>query len=209
MSLKLLVFDCDGVLVSSKEANEAFYNYLVKKIGREPLSKEEVEFIHMHSVKECLEYLVRDCPHKFKELWEVYQQTPYSMFFDYLVIEDGLYDFLKWAKPRFKIALCTNRSNSTEPLLNHFNLKPYFDFVMDATKVPKSDPRALGEILEFFKVKPEEVLYIGDSEVDLNLAKHFGVKLVAFKNPNLKADFTVNSYKELKKLIEDVFLSHS
>jgi len=206
MLLKLLVFDCDGVLISSKEANVAFYNHLVKQIGRHPLTEEEVEFIHMHSVKECLEFLVREIPHKFNELWEVYQKTPYSMFFDYLTVEDGLYEFLEWAKPRFKIALCTNRSNSTEPLLNYLNLKHYFDFIMNATKIPKSDPRALGEILKFFEVKPEEVLYIGDSEVDLNLAKHFGVKLVAFKNPNLKGDFFVNSYKELKALIEKNYL---
>jgi len=204
--LKLLVFDCDGVLFSSKEANVAFYNHLVSKIGRKPLTQEEIEFIHKHSVNECLEFLVRNEPEKLKVLKEVYDETPYSMFFDYLRMEEGLVEFLTWAKKLFKIALCTNRSNSTMPLLEHFNLVKYFDFIMDATKIPKSNPEALGVILRHFNVKPEEVLYIGDSDVDATLCQKNRVKLVAFKNPELPAEFRVNSYEELKKLLEAKFL---
>ena len=201
-TIKLLVFDCDGVLFSSKDANVAFYNYLVKQVSREPLSQEEVEFIHMHSVKECLEFLMRNHPQKLEELLKVYEKTPYSMFFDYLKMEPDLIDFLNWAKERFKIALCTNRSNSTYPLLKHFDLLKYFDYIMDATKIPKSNPEALGKILEFFKVPPEETLYIGDSEVDYKLAKAHGVKLVIFKNPSLKGDINVESFSQLKQLLE-------
>ncbi len=206
--LKLLVFDCDGVLFDSKQANVEFYNYILKKAGLSPMSEKDVEFIHMHTVDECLKYLFRNHPEKLEEAKKIQKETPFSMFFDYMKMEKGLREFLEWAGQRFKIALCTNRTTSTEPLLKHFDLEKYFDYVMCALKVPKSDPRALKLILEHFKVTPEETLYIGDSEVDQNLCSACKVPLVSFKNPELKADYLVNSYEELKELIESEFLKN-
>jgi len=203
--LKLLVFDCDGVLFDSKLANIKFYNYILEKVGRAPLTPEEVEFIHMHSVNECIEYILRNHPEKLELAKKVQKETPYQMFFKYLIPEKGLVDFLEWAKGYFNLALCTNRTTSTHPLLEHFNIKNYFDFIMTAERIPKNNPSALLTILEHFKVKPENVLYIGDSEVDKRLCENCGVKMVAFKNNNLSADFYVKSYEELRKLIEKNF----
>jgi len=203
--LKLLIFDCDGVLFDSKLANINFYNYILEKVGRSPLTPEEVEFIHMHSVKECIEFLFRDYPEKLEFAKNIQKNTPYELFFRYIKPEEGLIEFLNWAKKYFYLAICTNRTTSTFPLLEHFNLKDYFDFVMTASQIPKNDPSALLTILEHFKVKPENVLYIGDSEVDKNLCDKCKVKLVAFKNPKLLANFHVKNYKELKKLIETIF----
>lgn len=206
--LKLLVFDCDGVLFDSKLANIYFYNYILKKVGRFPLTPEEVDFIHMHSVNECIEYILRDYPEKLELAKKIQKETSYQLFFKYMVPEEGLFKFLNWAKKYFYLALCTNRTTSTHPLLEHFNLKGYFDFVMTASQVPKNNPLALLTILEYFKVEPEATLYIGDSKVDKELCEKCKVKLVSYKNPDLIADFYVKNYEELKKLIEENFLFH-
>ena len=204
-NLKLLVFDCDGVLFDSKLANTYFYNYILEKIGRKPMTEEEIEFIHMHSVNECIEFLLRNHPEKLELAKKIQKETPYTLFFKYIVMEEGLKEFLEWAKNYFFIALCTNRTTSTYPLIKHFQLEKYFDFIMSADKIPKNNPSALSTILDYFKVEPEEALYIGDSKVDEALCKNCKVKLVAFKNPKLSADFYVNSYKELKEFIEKSF----
>jgi len=204
--LKLLVFDCDGVLFDSKLANINFYNYILKKVGRKPLTPEEIEFIHMHSVNECIEYLLRRHPEKLELAKKIQKETPYHLFFKYIILEDGLIDFLNWAKNYFYLAICTNRTTSTLPLLEHFNLKIYFNFVMTASQIPKNNPSALLTILEHFKVNPEAILYIGDSKVDKDLCERCKVKMVSFKNPNLSADFYVEDYKELRNLIEKNFL---
>ncbi len=203
--LKLLVFDCDGVLFDSKLANIHFYNYILEKVGRSPLIPEEVEFIHMHSVNECIEYILRNHPEKLELAKKIQKETPYQLFFKYLQPEKGLNEFLNWAKNYFYLALCTNRTTSAYPLLKHFNLDGYFDFIMTAEQIPKSNPSALLTILEYFQIKPENTLYIGDSEVDKRLCESCKVKLVAFKNPELSADFCVKDYEELKTLIEKNF----
>lgn len=203
--LKLLVFDCDGVLFDSKLANIKFYNYILEKIKRHPLTSEEIEFIHMHSVNECIEYLLRNFPEKIKEAKKIYQEISYEPFFQYLKPENGLTDFLCWAKNYFYLAICTNRTTSIYPLLKHFKLKDYFDFVNTAIKIPKNNPFALLNILEHFKVPQEFTLYIGDSMVDSTLCQKCKVKMVSYKNRMVPADFYVNSYKELKELIEKAF----
>ena len=206
--LKLLVFDCDGVLFDSKLSNINFYNYILKKIGRPPLTLEEIEFIHMHSVDECMEYILRNYPEKLELAKKIQKETSYQLFFKYITLEKGLIDFLNWAKKYFYLAICTNRTTSAYSLLEYFNLKNYFDFVMTASLVPKNDPLALLIILEHFKVEREATLYIGDSKVDKDLCDKCKVKLVSYKNPNLLADFYIKNYKELKKLIEENFEFH-
>lgn len=148
--LKLLVFDCDGVLFDSKLSNINFYNYILKKIGRPPLTLEEIEFIHMHSVDECMEYILRNYPEKLELAKKIQKETSYQLFFKYITLEEGLIDFLNWAKKYFYLAICTNRTTSAYSLLEYFNLKNYFDFVMTASLVPKNDPLALLIILRTF-----------------------------------------------------------
>jgi len=206
--LKLLVLDCDGVIFDSKEANKAFYNYILRKAGRTPLTKEEIEFVHIHSVEECLNFLFRNDPQKLPLAKKIQKETPFSLFFDKMKLQEGVKEFLKWAKKRFYIALCTNRSTSTIPLFKHFGLIQYFDFFMTALQKPKNSKEALEDILNHFKVSPKETLYIGDSKVDENLCKMCNVTFVAFKNPSLNAHFYANSFEEVRQIIETHFLKN-
>jgi len=47
----LAIFDCDGVLFDSKEANRHYYNFIATELGREELSPEELEYVHMHTAE--------------------------------------------------------------------------------------------------------------------------------------------------------------
>ncbi|MFN3505406.1 MAG: HAD family hydrolase [Caldimicrobium sp.] len=206
--LKLIVFDCDGVLFDSRLANREYYNYILEEVGRKPLSPEELEYVHMHSLPECLDYLFKDYPELKEKGREIAKRTPYSNFFHYMKIEDGIVEFLSWAYKMFYLALCTNRTTSTEPLLKHFGLYTYFHLIRTALDYPKNNPLALQSILDFFKVKPMETLYIGDSPVDETLALSCKVPLISYKNSKLKAIKVISNYQELKDfLLKNYILS--
>ncbi|MCS7200469.1 MAG: HAD hydrolase-like protein [Caldimicrobium sp.] len=204
---KLLIFDCDGVLFDSKLANEKYYNYILNLIGRHPLTPEELDFVHVHSLSQCLEYLCREKPHLLEKALQISKEISYSLFFDYMIMEDGLREFLDWAYPRYLIAICTNRTTSTIPLLNHFKLTHYFQYIGTALDYPKSDPRALISILDYFSIKPDLALYIGDSQVDENLCKTCHVPFISYKNPNLQALRVIHHYNELKSFLEERAMS--
>lgn len=201
-NIRLLVFDCDGVLFDSREANRQYYNYILNELGRGPLSEEELEFVHIHSLPECLEYLLRDCPHLLEKAFKIAKETAYDKFFEYLIPEKGVYEFLSWAKDHYYIALCTNRTTSTMPLLQFFKLDKYFHFIRTALEYPKTDPRALSTILDYFMVEPRETIYVGDSVIDENLCRACEVPLVSYKNPKLNAIRVIFSYEELRSLLQ-------
>ncbi|WP_457755746.1 HAD family hydrolase [Thermodesulfatator indicus] len=205
--LKLLVFDCDGVLFDSREANRAYYNAICEAMGRPPLSEEELEVVHMQTAENSVRYLFRNQPELIDKALEFQKSLNYEKFIHLMKPEPGLEELVKSIRPPVKTAISTNRTTTMGRLLEIFNYEPFFDLVVTAlvSPKPKPHPEALKMILDHFRVTPKEVLYVGDTEVDYKLTKALNVPLVAFKNPNLEADFHVKSFYELQNLIKKHF----
>ncbi len=202
--LKVLVFDCDGVLFDSREANRAYYNTIAQALGRPPLTEEEFRVVHMQTAENSVRFLFRDQPERVEEALAFQKKLNYEKFLHLMKPEPGLVELIESVRPPLKTAISTNRTTTMGRLLEIFGLEPYFDLVMTALKSPKPKPHpeALLVILDHFQVKPEEILYVGDSEVDYALTRAVGAPLVAFKNPALPAEFHVSSFAELRNLLK-------
>ncbi len=89
-------------------------------------------------------------------------------------------------------------------LLSEFNLDGHFDLVVTAEDVerPKPHPDALHKILNYFDFPPHQVIYIGDSRLDELAARAAAIPLVAYRNPELSADYHINSLNEIEELLE-------
>ena len=48
-SLKGLIFDCDGVLLDSRDANIHYYNLVLDYFSPPPLPPCDANFVHMHT----------------------------------------------------------------------------------------------------------------------------------------------------------------
>ncbi len=200
--LQAIVFDCDGVLFDSKQANVKFYSHILERFGRPPVSHEQEDFIHMYPVRESLKYLFGE-GEDFQAAWVYLRQIDFGAFNSYLRREPGLVEILEMAKANFRTALATNRMVSTRELLAHFDIEKYFDLVVSASDVryPKPHPETMEKILETFRISPAQVLYVGDSAVDEALAEATGVFFVAYKNENLKAHMHIHHFQELQPVL--------
>jgi phosphoglycolate phosphatase len=203
--LKLVGFDCDGVLFDSREANTEFYNSILKRFGLPPMTPAAVDYVHSHTVKESLEYLFRESP-RLEEVLDYCRTMDYQRFIPMMVEEPHLREFLGFLRPRFYTALATNRTTTTRAVLDYHGLADQFDLVVSAQDVsrPKPHPESLWRILEHFRLTPQEVIYIGDSKVDEAFAKNAGVPLVAYRNPRLQADYYLDSFAAGRKLIQEI-----
>ncbi len=201
-SLEVLVFDCDGVLFDSRKANTRFYSHILEHLGKPPVRPDQEEYIHMHPVRESLQYLLQS-PDLFREAWDYLKGFNFSSFNKYLSKEPGLQELLELARISKRIALATNRTVSTRELLVHFELDVFFDLVVCASDVthPKPHPEIMEKILDTFRVPPDKVLFIGDSPVDEELASATGVFFAAYKNPRLKAHLHLSHFDELQPII--------
>ena len=201
--LKLIIFDCDGVMFDSKQANIQYYNHLLNHFGYPSMDTSEIDYVHMHNVMDSVAFIFRHYPKQQIEAVHKYRtQTDYTPFLKFMLIEKDLVEFLEKVKNFYHLAISTNRTNTMQSVLNLFDLQKYFKKVMTALDVekPKPAPDALLEILDFFQCKVEEAIYIGDSIIDQQHAQSCGMQLIGFKNPDLEADFHVNSFMKILDL---------
>ncbi|MFZ5448459.1 MAG: HAD family hydrolase [Thermodesulfobacteriota bacterium] len=201
--VKLVAFDCDGVLFDSRPANIAFYNAILAHFGRPPLSPEAVDFIHSHTVWESLEHIFQGYPH-LEAVFDFARNFDYSPFIAMMVEEPYLREFLQFLRPRRYTALATNRTTTTRAVLNYHRLASDFDLVVSAQDVsrPKPHPEAFVRILEHFGLEPRQAIFIGDSRVDELFAANAGVPFVAYRNPNLRAAYYLDSFEAGPDLIK-------
>ncbi len=200
--LKLVGFDCDGVLFDSRGANIAFYNAILGHFGRPAMEPAAVDYVHSHTFRQSLEYLFQD-DQNFEDVLEFCRTFDYHPFIPMMKEEPHLKAFLKFLRPRFYTAVATNRTTTTHKVLQHHNLSECFDLVVSALDVtrPKPHPESFWRILEHFGLRPEEAVYFGDSQVDEEFARNAGVALVAYRNPDLQAAFHVDSFAQGPALI--------
>jgi len=197
--LKALIFDCDGVMFDSRETNRAYHDHLLAAFGLPKMNEEELEYVHIHNVWESVAYIFRNSAVPVDKVHEFRLRDDYRPFFRYMKMEPDLRQFLAMAKPRFKLAIATNRTNTMEPLLAEFGLTAFFDKVMTAenSRRPKPSPEPLLEIIETFACQIDEALYVGDSAIDEECARACAMPFAAFRNPRLTAHYHINSFMEI------------
>jgi phosphoglycolate phosphatase len=200
--LQLVVFDCDGVMFDSIAANKAYYNDILAHFGHPPMDEEDLQYVHVQNVVDSIRFIFRHYPADY-EAAEAYRQTlNYLPYLKFMRMEPDLPEFLRFLRPERHTAISTNRSTTMATLMEIFDLDRYFDKVVTALDVAhsKPHPEALHQIFAHFGLGADESIYIGDSSVDLEHSRAVGMRMIAFKNPALEADFHVNSFMEIARL---------
>ena len=202
VNFKVVAFDCDGVLFDTEQANRVYYSNILQHFGRPAVTEEQFAYVHMHTISESLAYLFPDkktlaAAHLFRET------VDYQKYLSYLTVEPHLVSLLQKLKPKFKTAIATNRTDTLNRLLITFNLDGYFDLIVTASDVerPKPHPDVLLKISDHFNIPPDQVIYIGDSRLDELAARSAGMPLVAYRNPELSAEYYVNNLSEIEGLL--------
>jgi phosphoglycolate phosphatase len=202
--LKLVIFDCDGVMFDSKNANKKYYNHVLAQLGHPPMTAEELEFVHIHNVMQSVKYLLRDHPEDMAAAAKYRADLDYGQFLQYMHMEIDLIEFLEYlAAKGIGAAVSTSRTTTMNDILDLFELRKYFGKVMTTSDVqnPKPHPEALEVILDHYSMTSDEAIYIGDSIIDREHSAGVGMRLIAFKNPKLSAEYSVTSFMEIVGLL--------
>ena len=201
--IKLVAFDCDGVMFDTEQGNRFYYSDILQHFGRPAITEEQFGFVHMHTVLESMAYLFPD-EHLLEAAHAFRKTMGYRKYLGYYTMEPQLVPLLDKLRPQIKTAVATNRTDTMDKLLAEFNLDDYFDLVVTSSDVkrPKPHPDALLKILDHFGLAPHQAIYIGDSQVDELAAKAANMPLAAYRNRELTADFYIDSLGELEQLLD-------
>lgn len=202
--IRCVIYDCDGVLFDSIEANKKLYNDLCALVGRNPLSEEEVKYVHMHTVYETIRLIFGKENALEKKALELLKGIDWRDYITYLRMEPYLLQILNLLKTNGILRVInTNRTTSMKYIMEHFHLWPFFDMVVTALDVknPKPHPESIEKILQSLNLKKEEAVFVGDSEVDQQTAKSSGIRFVAYKNREIANDAYLDDHLDLLDLL--------
>lgn len=200
--IKVVVFDCDGVMFDTAGSNKAFYNHILEHFGLPAMSAEQFAFVHMHTVDESLALLFNDAE-QLAAAKAYRKQMNYIPFLQFMRIEPDLKPLLLKLRPVYKTAIATNRTDTMSRVLEEHDLVQLFDLVVTALDVvhPKPHPEQLEQILAHFDVQSHQAIYIGDSGLDKAAANAADVAFIAYSDDALEADFHITRLREIEDIL--------
>ena len=218
-----VVFDLDGTLVHTSPSLGKAVNLLLKRIGREPLDETHVkEFIGNGArklVSRTLEYL--DVPESeltvdeaLTSFFECYEET----FLDTDQYPDIDRTLIALKDNGVTLCVLSNKPDKfVRPIVDHIFGKDVFAVAEGARAgVPhKPDPTALNDMLSRIGSDPDHCVFVGDSDVDVQIAKNVGCKCCAVdwgyrSHEVLEAagpDCIVSDAQELLRNVTDLLIS--
>ena len=196
--IKAVIYDFDGVIVDSREANEAYYNRLLKHFGLPAVQPGQLEMIYTRTSPEVIEVLFAD-PSLAKAARALEKTMDNDDITPMIKVEPHIKETLQVLRSRYRTAIATNRGKSLPLVLAFNNLAGYFDLTVSSRQVqhPKPHPECLEVILQKFSLAPGQVVYVGDAEIDARLSAAAGVPFIAYKNPSLSAWAHISDHREI------------
>jgi phosphoglycolate phosphatase len=187
-NIKAIVFDLDGTLINSSLTvldilNQIRRKYLNKKkinlkkiskflsIGGKILIKKTLQ---IKKEKEIISYL------------KIFRHIYLSKKFNTQDIFPNVINFLKRLKKKnIKIIICTNKNSKlVKKIVNESPFRKYVNFFVTSDMVNsyKPDKVFLDFIFKKTNISKDNLLYIGDSQIDLKLCNDYNINFLLFKN---------------------------
>ncbi|NHK32921.1 MAG: HAD-IA family hydrolase [Asgard group archaeon] len=195
---KGIIFDLDGVIYDITEA--------IKKAVDDGIEKYQLENINRDNVMEEIAHLIEEIQNypvpkillnsfellqvKFLEGLSFFKKLRIAIFLfnqfnkykeDESTIFKGIDDLISKLAKNVKLAILTNnKSQYAEEVLEKFNLTKYFGTIIGFNEVSdvKPSPEGILKILDTWKIKPSETIFIGDMSTDIEAGKSANVKMV-------------------------------
>jgi len=206
--IKAIIFDVDGVLVDSKNANVALFQKILQKAGYSESSREEIlKYFHL-PLWQALEKLTgSDDQKEIERVWNL-AKDPSMRDNTLLNFPDKLEYILEELHKRYKLAIVTSRIRvGIEDIFNAREIKHLFDAVVtfEDVKNPKPHPEPLLLALEKLNLSSNEAMYIGDSATDIDAAKAANMRSI-YLSPIKHNDATANilQFNELLNAVEHI-----
>jgi phosphoglycolate phosphatase len=213
--IKGIIFDMDGTILNTLDDIRISVNHALRLKNLEEKTDNDIKLAVGNGAFKLIE---RVTPKSFsleevKEIFSIYQAHYDQNSSVHTGPYPGILDLLKSLKKRkIKLAVC---SNKFEHLVEELNIKMFlnlFDVSVGEVKgIPiKPAPDMVYKALDLLGLAKEEVLYVGDSEVDMDTASNALVKSVGvtwgYRAESLliehHADYIIHHPNQLLEIIE-------
>ena len=219
MRKKIIIFDLDGTLLNTLDDLTDSTNAMLEKFNYPKRTKEEVKNFVGNGVDKLIERAIPDgrnnpdfenCIKTFKK---IYSENMYNKTEPY----DGIIDMLEiLRKNNYKTAVVSNKFDTAVKELCEKYFPNLIDFSAGENEISgirkKPAPDTIFKVLEYFNLKSENAVYIGDSEVDIQTAKNSDMQCISvcwgFKDRNFLisngAEKIINNPSEIIEILKNL-----
>lgn len=183
-AVRCFIFDLDGTLVDTYKANYRAYREAFREAGVTFTAKQYRQFFGWRLddwVKKIIPEIDKGQLEKLKED----KSRFYEKNIKFCGLNNSLVTFLKYVKKMgyFTCLTTTASSKNAQYVLDYFDLKNLFDYIIYGEDVsrPKPDPECFDRCFKKFKVKPTECVIFEDSKTGCEAAVRSGATLIAVK----------------------------
>ena len=213
--IKAIIFDVDDTLLNFSEYATKQVQSITKKLNLKQVNKREINRLWGTTLKNIVtkiwgERYIKKFKKEFIKIQKKskFPPQPYSL------------SLIKKLKKDYVLGLVSSKSKAVLRLhmnLAGFNLKDFlFANAAEDSKYNKPDPRVFSKPIKKLKLKPKEILYMGDSIFDYIAAKRAGLNFIAvttgsytkkdFQKKGLKKQFILPSLKGVEKCLNAYFV---
>ena len=180
-----VIFDCDGTILDSRDLIIPFYDWVFAQVGLPPLDSADAEVVAIalsRSDAEVFAHVVPDPTDRHRVHSFLSGLDPADFLSD-LKLEPHALEVLRGLRPHYRLAIATNRGLDMAALVRHFGFDDYVDTVVSAADVknPKPHPEMLLVAAERLGLRPQQALYVGDTEVDGLAATAAGMHFICYQ----------------------------
>lgn len=203
LPIRLVIFDCDGVLFDSEPANLAFYREVLRRAEVPTMPESHDAAYHSLASAQLFQKMFAHDPALLQRVQRVAKVIDYSEFFPLMVPKPRLRETLTKLKSRHSIAMATNRGQTTQGVVDYFGLREFFGLAVGVHDVvhPKPAPDMLVKCLDHFGVEPREAVYVGDQPTDLEAAVAAGIRFIGMGPVCGMANLSVQRFEDIATVV--------
>lgn len=203
--IKAVLFDVDGVLLDSFDANFEFFSSLLTMAGHKPPSKEEYRPLLHLTMHDVIKVLTNGSDEEVKRIWELGRSEKMPSVAHLLKVPEGAKETLDELHSKYTLGIVTSRIKEKVYVAGLAELEHSFQVAISYqdTKNHKPHPEPLLLACKKLGVEPSEAIYIGDTESDVIAGKAAGMKVISYTTSEFKdADARTFSFPELPEIIQ-------
>jgi len=220
--IKAVIFDLDGTILYSLPDIVKSINVALKQCDLPLVTEAQTRLALGHGVDALINTLVGSVNSDLKQqVYKIYQS-----YYERNATTDsypykGIIELFKYLRDQgIKMGIASNKSDHIVRNICDAYFNKFIHICRgDIEGLPKKpDPDMVLEVMKQLRVTKDEVIYVGDSEPDILIAKHLGLKHIAVSygyrdkvslqklTPNILVDSVNQLHNEIERIIHG---SHS